>query len=261
MRLFGNDTVNSVSLREIYLDLGYKDVDFTTWCKRNLLEDFEENSDFVCKQNNENSGLGKQKVDYLVTLDTAKELAMMSKKPKGKLIRKYFIDVEKLTRSKQIDTVELVEARILEKITDALIDTKYKLEANQQLRIESAQLAKISDKEPEMVEAIEYIEEKKEFTKSKVTRAKNTQSRFYGMPTTNIFDLPLEDGTEGIVVFEYHSPTRCGMKLQKANQVFLIPLPKWSKDLLDFSFLKAEIRYSRSNKKARFDLIRVMEKN
>jgi len=99
MRLFGNDEVNSVSLRELYNDLGYDDTNFTTWAKRNLVEDFEQNSDYITLflEKKGSTGLTKQ-TDYLITLDVGKELAMMSRKPKGKLIRKYFIEVEKMAR-------------------------------------------------------------------------------------------------------------------------------------------------------------------
>ena len=99
IRLFGNDEVNSVSLRELYLDLGYDEVNFTTWCKANLIEDFEDGIDFISFYLKKEIKIqGRQKKDYLITLDTAKELAMMSRKPKGKLIRKYFIEVEKAAR-------------------------------------------------------------------------------------------------------------------------------------------------------------------
>ena len=101
VRLFGDDKMNSVSLRELYLDLEYDEVNFGAWAKRNLVEDFDEDVDWVLlfleKEQKSGSG-GSNKQDYLVTIDTAKQLAMMSKKPKGKQIRKYFIEVEKVAR-------------------------------------------------------------------------------------------------------------------------------------------------------------------
>ena len=37
----------------------------------------------------------KPLTEYIITLDTAKELAMVENNEKGKLIRKYFIEAEK----------------------------------------------------------------------------------------------------------------------------------------------------------------------
>jgi phage anti-repressor protein len=137
MRLFGNDEVNSVSLRELYNDLGYDDTNFTTWAKRNLVEEFEQNSDYITLflEKKGSTGLTKQ-TDYLITLDVGKELAMMSRKPKGKLIRKYFIEVEKMARKElQMTPLDPMEqARLaMASLTKALDDKAKKLELNKKL--------------------------------------------------------------------------------------------------------------------------------
>ena len=57
--------------------------------------DFIENIDFsILKSGNPNGGLSK--IDYIVTLDMAKELCMIETNSKGKEYRKYFIDIEKI---------------------------------------------------------------------------------------------------------------------------------------------------------------------
>jgi phage anti-repressor protein len=86
--------VNSVNAREIHKYLGVK-THLSTWIQRAIQKyDFKENIDFsILKSGNPNGGL--QKIDYIVTLDMAKELAMLENNPKGRETRKYFIAVEK----------------------------------------------------------------------------------------------------------------------------------------------------------------------
>lgn len=71
--------------------------DFSTWVKRRLTEcDAEEKEDFdlLPKIEEQISG-GKHTIDYIIKLDTAKEMAMLERNEKGKQVRKYFIAVEK----------------------------------------------------------------------------------------------------------------------------------------------------------------------
>ena len=101
IREIGGEEVNSVSLREVYLDLGYAEDTFSTWCKRNLIVGFNEGSDYISlfPQKKKKGSGGNNKKDYIVTLDTAKNLAMMSKTPKGKEVRNHFIQIEKIAKN------------------------------------------------------------------------------------------------------------------------------------------------------------------
>ena len=69
---------------------------FSKWVEQNF-KGFEENQDFmsVTTVTDMPNGGVKQIKDYLLTIDMAKELCMMSKTDKGKEIRKYFIEVER----------------------------------------------------------------------------------------------------------------------------------------------------------------------
>ena len=82
--------INSVNAREIHDYLKVKTA-FSHWINRAIEKyDFIENIDFV----KIDKPLNNQK-DYIVTLEMGKELAMLENNPKGKEIRKQFIDLEK----------------------------------------------------------------------------------------------------------------------------------------------------------------------
>ena len=91
-----------VSARELHRVLGLKRK-FTDWVKQNF-KGFEENVDFMFSPQSVNMPNGGTKAidDYLVTIDMAKELCMMSKTEKGKKVRKYFIQVEKAWNSPEM---------------------------------------------------------------------------------------------------------------------------------------------------------------
>lgn len=84
-----------VSARDLYKGLGIK-TRFSLWVKQNF-KDFEDSFDFtsVVTTTVVNNGAKKKIDDYLLTIDMAKELCMMSKTEKGKEVRQYFIRVEK----------------------------------------------------------------------------------------------------------------------------------------------------------------------
>lgn len=100
--------INSINARELHSSLEVKKA-FTTWINTALENAGAiENEDFTkLKCSLEGSGY---QYDYILTLDMAKHIAMMSKVPKSKVIRDYFIQIEKsyhqqnkiLTTSEQI---------------------------------------------------------------------------------------------------------------------------------------------------------------
>ena len=84
--------INSVNSRDIYDYLEIKR-QYSDWIKDCISKyDFENNQDFTIHKFV--NGKATQK-DYIVTLDVAKELCMVSDSLKGKETRKYFIEVEK----------------------------------------------------------------------------------------------------------------------------------------------------------------------
>lgn len=90
---------NCVSARELHegLKVGR---DFTTWVKGRISKyGFEENIDFtivnLTPPNRGASWGGNNKLDYIITVDMAKELCMVENNELGREFRKYFIECEK----------------------------------------------------------------------------------------------------------------------------------------------------------------------
>ncbi|HEP1268064.1 TPA: phage antirepressor KilAC domain-containing protein [Streptococcus pyogenes] len=84
-----------VSARDLHKELKVK-TRFSEWVKQNF-KILEEGYDFtsVVGTTVVNNGAVREIQDYVLSLDAAKNLAMVSKTDKGKEVRKYFIQVEK----------------------------------------------------------------------------------------------------------------------------------------------------------------------
>ena len=85
-----------VSARLLHKELGVK-TRFSQWVEQNF-KMFEEGEDFssVVTTTPQNQHGGSQELqDFAIKLDMAKHLAMISKTPKGREVRSYFIQVEK----------------------------------------------------------------------------------------------------------------------------------------------------------------------
>lgn len=90
----GDSAVNAVNARELHKVLESKR-DFSTWIKKKL-DDTQamENEDFVCFHKKVEANNATM-IEYIISLDTAKEIAMLERNQKGKQVRKYFIECEK----------------------------------------------------------------------------------------------------------------------------------------------------------------------
>ncbi|EOS6229561.1 antA/AntB antirepressor family protein [Escherichia coli] len=99
-----NETILLVNARDLHSFLGVGRM-FAHWVKERIAEyGFVESQDYIliC-QNGQTKGRGgdRRSKDYHLTLDTAKELAMVERNEKGRQIRRYFIECEKKLRSMQ----------------------------------------------------------------------------------------------------------------------------------------------------------------
>lgn len=99
-----NETALLCNARDLHAFLGVKKV-FAAWITNRISEyEFIENQDYILLSNlgKQTSGRGgHNRKDYHLTLDTAKELAMVERNEKGRQIRRYFIECEKKLRSMQ----------------------------------------------------------------------------------------------------------------------------------------------------------------
>ncbi|OVE48556.1 antA/AntB antirepressor family protein [Chromobacterium violaceum] len=69
---------------------------FATWIAERIAEyGFLENQDFAAISRKREIGHGRGRTDYHLTLDTAKELAMVERTEQGRRVRRYFIECEK----------------------------------------------------------------------------------------------------------------------------------------------------------------------
>ena len=119
---------NFVSGRELHMFLEVNS-NYTTWFKRMCEYGFIEGKDFIPKM--EESTGGRPCVDYMMTIDMAKQIAMIQRNEKGRQAREYFLQVEKAW-----NTPELVFARALQ-MANRKLELQKTVIAEQKLMIEA----------------------------------------------------------------------------------------------------------------------------
>ena len=96
----------TVNARELHAFLQSKQ-DFSTWIKNRIEKyGFVENQDFV-RFHKKMEANNATMIEYYITLDMAKEVAMIENNEKGRDVRQYFITCEKL--AKQASTASISE--------------------------------------------------------------------------------------------------------------------------------------------------------
>lgn len=114
----------TLSARELYKELNIAGR-FSRWFEQMSEYGFEENVDFTSVQNCTvvNNGATRELQDYQITLDMAKEIAMLQRNEKGKEIRRKLIKLEKAWNSP-------------EKVMARALDIAHKTIANLQIENE-----------------------------------------------------------------------------------------------------------------------------
>ena len=150
----GIETVNARELHE-FLEVKSK---FADWFKNRVSEfGFIENSDFVSVSKILESG--GRSIEYHISIDMAKELSMLERNDKGKQARLYFIECERIAKTKQVP----------QSFAEAL-----QLAANQAKQLE-AQAAKVNyfDKVCDTTGLVNATQVGQKFKMSAVTLNKN----------------------------------------------------------------------------------------
>ena len=134
----GKSTISAVNARSLHAFLENRD-HFATWIKDRIQKyDFSFGSDF--HSFSEDSEKGRPSVEYYLTIEMAKELAMVERTAKGKEARQYFIECEKRLLAPQFNIPQTYSAAL-------------RLCADQQDQLEAQQLL-IEQQKP----AVEFLD-------------------------------------------------------------------------------------------------------
>lgn len=120
----GRGTVNSVNARDLHAQLEIKK-DFSDWFKQQVERlNLVENKNFiVVPLKGENPSGGRPSINYIVDIDTAKNICLISFTQKGQEVRDYFIECEKQIHVPQFQIPQTYKEALL-----ALIEKEEELE-------------------------------------------------------------------------------------------------------------------------------------
>jgi phage anti-repressor protein/phage antirepressor YoqD-like protein len=125
----------TTSARDLWEFLGKPYTKFTMWFNQYKEYGFIENVDYgeLSVKTYTSQGAEHDAIDYEITLDMAKELAMLQKSEKGKQARRYFIEAEKRYRA----TLPDIETMLAN--PDTIIRLATTLKEERQKRLEAEQ--------------------------------------------------------------------------------------------------------------------------
>jgi phage anti-repressor protein len=120
----GDNKVNSVSARDLYLDLGMDGSNWAKWSRINIAENifFSLGVDFIELVPSTSSPNPAK--EYAVSIEMAKHLAMMAKTQRAHDYRNYFIECEKIAKGEASKIEPKPESSLIEnmKAASAVID-------------------------------------------------------------------------------------------------------------------------------------------
>ncbi len=124
------EPVETVNARELHAFMQVQ-TRFDDWIRRRIKEyDFAEGVDYaIFLKNEENPKGGRPAKEYYITLDMAKELAMVERNERGRQARKYFIECERRLKQLQAQPPALDDPAALRGLLLNYTERVLKLEA------------------------------------------------------------------------------------------------------------------------------------
>ncbi len=134
-----------------FLDVGR---DFSNWIKSRIRDyQFLENADYIefsPKLAKTSIFGGRPKMEYHISLDMAKELAMVERNDKGRLARRYFIDVEKRAVAKAQQALTSQQSWLIKDLQAQLLAAKplwKAIKRYKQLGLNHVEIGKLVDRD------------------------------------------------------------------------------------------------------------------
>jgi phage anti-repressor protein len=111
IKIQSREGIETVNARELWIHLESKR-EFANWIK-DRLEIFVEGSDFIVDkivkvQIEGQREVSRPVIEYYLSIDTAKHLAMLERSEVGRQIRQYFINIEKKLKSKPQSSLDIL---------------------------------------------------------------------------------------------------------------------------------------------------------
>jgi anti-repressor protein len=124
IRIENKEGIQTVNARDLWKGLESKQK-FADWIK-DRTEGFDENKDFIIHKSMKVQTEGGREVkrpviEYFLSLDTGKHIAMLERNEKGRIFRQYFIDFENIERNKLPKNISDARLDRLEAMTEKLL--------------------------------------------------------------------------------------------------------------------------------------------
>lgn len=107
-----------------------------------LLDNFEENVDYIVFLNREENSPGRPSKEYKLSIDCFKAIGMMAGTDQGKQIRKYFIECERIAKEKSKAIAPVLQSELIMMLAQQNVENEKRLieleaaQAEQNKRIE-----------------------------------------------------------------------------------------------------------------------------
>lgn len=196
-KIINNKEVNSIDARELHSNLESKQ-DFSTWIK-NRLKDFQESVDFI-KLHKTVDINNAVKIDYILSIETAKHIAMIERNKQGKKIRQYFIDFEEKAR------------QIIQQQNQITINSTFLLQLANEMKAKEEKVAELENKTQKQ----EVVIKTQDKTIKEISNIEDTYSFRHTAKKLSISESDLRSILLRFKLINYNSSAKKYLPTQKA---------------------------------------------